>query len=106
MEENAVLSAKDKESSNSKQGSAEAISFAGNAGDGGQGEGDFRSAIRAVLPAADDAEIDRVLDRYPRAIIRKALERVNKTGRIRKSKTALFRYLLCKLSESIDVRDL
>ncbi len=105
-EEHAGLSAKDKESSNGRQSSAAAISFSSKGGDGGQGEGELRGAIQTMLPEADGTEIERILDRYPRAIIRKAVERVNNAGRIRKSKTALFRFLLAKFSETIDVRDL
>ncbi len=60
-----------------------------------------------MLPAdADDTEVERILDRYPRAVVRKATERVRQAGRIRKSKTAFFRYLLAKFSETIDVRNL
>jgi hypothetical protein len=75
--------------------------------DGGAGEGDDLAVeLRAVLPEAGETEITRILNRYPRAVLRRALERVAKTPRIRTSKAALFRYLLAKFSEEIDVQDL
>jgi len=98
--ETAVLSAEERDSSYSRQSSG-AISFSGYSG-----EGELRDGLHAVLPDADPAEIDRILTRYPHAILRKTLDRVEKTGRIRKSKTALFRFLLAKYSQEIDVRDL
>jgi len=80
-----------------------------NAGDRGQGEGaTLADAVRSFLPELETAEIERILTQYPRGVIRKALDRVANTppGRIRKSKTALFRYLLAKFSQEIDVREL
>jgi len=103
--ETAMLSAEKTDSSYSKQSSG-AISFPGNSGDRGPGEGDLRAGLRSVLPDADAAEIDRILTRYPHGILRKTLDRVGKAGRIRKSKTALFRFLLARFSQEIDVRDL
>lgn len=103
--ENAVLSAEPKEG-NSKHSSAVALSLSSNAGEGGPGEGDLRVGVQAMLPEANDAEVDRILNHYPHAMIRKAIDRVGKAGRIRKSKAALFRFLLTKFSEEIDVRDL
>lgn len=80
-----------------------------NAGDRGQGEGEtLANAIRSLLPDVETSEIERILARYPQAVIRKTLERVAKTPatKIRKSRTALFRYLLAKFSQEIDVREL
>ncbi len=105
MADSAVLSAEEGNSSYSRQSSG-AISLPGNSGDRGSGEGDLRAGLRSVLPDADPAEIDRILTRYPHAILRKTLDRVGRAGRIRKSKTALFRFLLAKFSQEIDVRDL
>jgi hypothetical protein len=80
-----------------------------NAGDRGQGEGEkLTHEVRAMLPDVEEGEIKRILARYPQAAIWKALDRVASTppGRIRKSRTALFRFLLTKFSQEIDVREL
>lgn len=103
--ETAMLSAEERDSSYSRQSSG-AISSSGNSGDRGPGEGELRAGLQSVLPEADSTEIDRILTRYPHAILRKTLDRVGRAGRIRKSKTALFRFLLAKFSQEIDVRDL
>lgn len=81
--------------------SAEAIALGDKSpGDRGQGEGGLRSAIGSVLTNADPGEIDRILDHYPATVLRRALHRVERAGRIRKSKAALFRYLLGQFSQS------
>lgn len=69
--------------------------------DGGQGEGE--ALLREVLAALDEAdpvEFRQLLQQYPPDVVRRALRRVETTppSQIRKSKTALFRYLLTKLS--------
>ncbi len=97
-------------SSNSNSSSnAKAIALSSNAGVRGQGEGvALRNEICAALPEADGDEIERILARYPRAVLRRTLDRVAKTppAKIRKSKAALFRFLLAKFSQEIDVNDL
>lgn len=83
--------------------------FSSNAGDRGQGKGEkLVGDLRAMLPDADEPEIERILARYPGAVIQRSLDRVERTPaeKIRKSKAALFRYLLAKFSEEIDVREL
>jgi len=93
----------------SSNSNAAAIALSSNAGDRGQGEGDaLAAAIRAILPDAESAEVERILTRYPHAVLRKTLDRVEKTpaSRIRKSKAALFRFLLAKFSQELDVNDL
>lgn len=89
--------------------SAQALALQDNsAGEGGQGEGDsLRHDVRSLLPEADAEEIDRVLTMYPEPVLRKAIGRVAKTPptKIRKSKTALFRFLLARFSEEIDGND-
>ena len=85
-------------SSNSK-----AIAAISNQEDGGQGEGEaLLDEIRSTLGESDAAQFRPVLGHYPPAVIRQALGRVAKTppNQIRKSKTALFRFLLSKLSSS------
>jgi hypothetical protein len=57
-------------------------------------------AVLAELGPEQDAEVVReLLARYPVSSIRRALRRVQETppGSIRKSKAALFRYLLDRL---------
>ncbi len=56
--------------------------------------------ILSVLGESDPESFRPVLQLYPDDVIRKALDRVQAAGEIRKSKTALFRYLLGKLSSS------
>ncbi len=73
----------------------------------GEGEDDARMAAR-VLGETDAAEVRDLIARQPASIVRKALAAVEATPahRIRKSRLALFRFLLAKFSETIDVRDL
>ena len=72
-----------------------------NGEDGGRGEGE--ELLREVLAALDEADPDEFRDliaRFPSETVRGALRRVQATppGQIRKSKTAMFRYLLGKRS--------
>ena len=68
---------------------------------------------KSYRPAADDALLREILDtlgetdpttfegavrNFPPGVIRKALDRVRRTRSLRKNRTALFRYLLTKLS--------
>jgi hypothetical protein len=89
----------------SKQAAAAASS---KAGDGSSREGGTGAEeIRQVL---GDPELDvpSLVKGIPASMVRRALERVRQTpaSQIRKSKTALFRFLLTKFSQEIDVQDL
>lgn len=69
--------------------------------DGGAGEGDrLLQEILDTLGETDAGSFRRVLDHYSSSAIREALSRVRATPaeKVRKSKTALFRYLLAKRS--------
>jgi len=70
--------------------------------DGGLGEGEalLRDVLDALGEEADPEEFRALLPRYSPATVRQALRRVETTpvGQIRKSRVALFRYLLDKLS--------
>lgn len=69
--------------------------------DGGQGEGEaLLQEVLAVLEEADAEEFRRLLQGRAPEVVRRALHRVRTTPpqQIRKSKAALFRYLLAKLS--------
>ena len=69
---------------------------------GGQGEGGaLLERVLAVLgPEADAEEMRDTVGTYPPETVRRALQRVEATPdrQIRRSKTALFRYLLTKLN--------
>ena len=69
---------------------------------GGQGEGgDLLNRVLAVLgPEADVEEMRGLIETYPAETVRRALQRVEATPtwQIRRSRTALFRYLLTKLN--------
>lgn len=69
--------------------------------DGGAGEGEtlFAAVVDELGPEQDPEAIRALFDRYPTSSIRRALRRVRETppGSIRKSKAALFRYLLDRL---------
>jgi len=89
------------------RGSAEAAAAASSkqiiskAGDRGQGEGEAIAAeLRRVFGEADATELQPLVAGRPEAIVRQALERVNATPgwRIKKSRAALFRFLLKTLS--------
>lgn len=81
--------------------SSVAAAASSNREDGGQGEGEALFAeVQAVLGDTDAAEFRDVHMQYAPAVVRQALRRVQTTpaAQIRKSKAALFRYLLAKLS--------
>jgi len=69
---------------------------------GGQGEGGaLLERVLAVLgPEADAVEMRDLVETYPAETVRRALARVEATParQIRRSRTALFRYLLTKLT--------
>lgn len=101
------------EETGSKQAPAESAAAATTKqqqqGVGGPGEGEDVARMAArVLGEADAATVRELIARHPGATVRKALAAVAATPahRIRKSRLALFRYLLGKFSETIDVRDL
>jgi hypothetical protein len=69
--------------------------------DGGQGEGEaLLREVLATIDEADPTEFAKLIAQYPSAVVRRALRRVQTTppAQIRKSKAALFRYLLTKLA--------
>jgi len=70
--------------------------------DGGQGEGgDLLDRVLAALgPEADAVEMRELLSTHAPEVVRRALLRVEATPawQIRRSRTALFRYLLTKLT--------
>jgi hypothetical protein len=75
----------------------------GEVGGAGEGEGSRRGIIGEVLETlgeTDATAFARLLEFYSPSLIRAALRRVSRTkpGSIRTSRTALFRYLLGKLS--------
>jgi hypothetical protein len=70
--------------------------------DGGVGEGTpVLAALQAVLGEGDAAEVEPLLAEYPEATVRRVLDRVRATPsrQIKKSRTALFRYLLKNTSQ-------
>ena len=81
---------------------AAAAASASQPEDGGQGEGgELLDRVLAVLgPDADAEEMRETVGTYPAETVRRALQRVEATParQIRRSKTALFRYLLTKLN--------
>ncbi len=82
----------------SKQQSAAAFN---KAGEGGTGEGEaLVNEIAQALDGAGSEEVRSLIEEYPKPVILKALIRVKTTpsSQIRKSKLALFRYLLTKFS--------
>jgi hypothetical protein len=81
---------------------------ASKAGEGSPREGvPTEDEIREAL-AAPDLDVKALLAGAPKHAVRKALDRVRETpsSRIRKSKAALFRYLLAKFSEEIQLDEL
>ena len=82
--------------------SAAAATFNQQAEDGGAGEGAEALLREALdeLDGADPTEVRELLQQHPPDLVRRALVRVRGTPpfQIRKSKIALFRYLLTKLS--------
>lgn len=83
----------------SSSAAAAASSNQGENGGQGEGEGLLRDVL-AVLDEADPTEFAKLIAQYPSAVVRRALRRVQSTppAQIRKSKAALFRYLLTKLA--------
>ncbi|MBU1698944.1 MAG: hypothetical protein KJ927_04125 [Candidatus Eisenbacteria bacterium] len=75
-------------------------------GDGGLGEGGLLQKARDVLGDLDEEELRVILDRHSPGRVARALERVEKTPkeRIRKSRLALFRYLLVRIDDDPDVQ--
>jgi hypothetical protein len=82
--------------------SSSAAAAASQSEDGGRGEGgDLLDRVIAVLgPGADPSEMRDLLNDHAREIVERALQRVESTParQIRRSKTALFRFLLTKLT--------
>lgn len=82
--------------------SAAAAASAAQPEDGGQGEGGaLVDRVLAVLGSeADAVEMRNLVETYPAETVRRALARVEATPtrQIRRSRTALFRYLLTKLT--------
>jgi hypothetical protein len=54
--------------------------------------------ILETLGETDPTSFEGAIKNFPAAVIRKALDRVRRTRSLRKNPTALFRYLLTKLS--------
>lgn len=54
--------------------------------------------ILEALGETDPTSFEGAIKNFPAAVIRKALDRVRRTRSLRKNRTALFRYLLTKLS--------
>jgi hypothetical protein len=96
---NSAADASDKEeNAPGKQLAAAALS----SGVGGLGEGaGLGDEIREVLGEAGAAEVAGLVNAYPPHVVRKALQRVRTTPQhqIRKSKAALFRYLLAVFTD-------
>ena len=84
-------------------GSSAAATSASQSEVGGQGEGgELLDRVLAVLgPEADVEEMRDLLRTHPAETVRRALERAEATPtrQIRRSRTALFRYLLTKLNQ-------
>lgn len=80
--------------------SSSAAAAAATHEDGGAGEGGrlLEEVLAALGPEAGRAEFAAILKGRPPALIRRCLQRVEATARIRVSKPALFRSLLAKLS--------
>ena len=70
-------------------------------GGAGEGAGSLLQEILVTLGETDPASFRKVLQHYDPSTIRQALERVRSTppDRVRKNKTALFRYLLGKFTD-------
>lgn len=88
---------------------ATAINKQQQQGVGGLGEGEnLEAEVTRVLGAPDASEVADLLARHPATLVRKVLAEVQKTPahRIRKSRLALFRFLLAKFSSEIDVNEL
>jgi hypothetical protein len=88
----------------SVSGSAAAAASASQPEVGGQGEGGvLLDRVLTVLgPEADVEEMRDLLGAHPAETVRRALQRVEETParQIRRSRTALFRYLLTRLNQA------
>ena len=62
------------------------------------GEGALLREILETLGETDPSTFEGAVQNFPAEVIRKALDRVRRTRSLRKNRTALFRYLLTKLS--------
>jgi hypothetical protein len=72
-------------------------------GEGGAGEGEaLLNEVAQALDGADRVEVRSLIGEFPKPVVLKALIRVKTTpsSQIRKSKLALFRYLLSKFSSN------
>lgn len=87
------------EDSNSNAGNVLSGSRA-MAGIGGLGERDLGELAREVLGPDIEAELPAILARHPKEHIRRAIDRVRSTPpeKIRKSRIALFRYLVSQFA--------
>lgn len=76
--------------------SAAAAAASSKPEDGGPGEGEalLAEVLETLDDDADPVEIHQLMEQHPPEAVRRALRRVAGTPQIRKSKTALFRYLL------------
>jgi len=83
----------------SSSNAAAASSNHGEVGGPGEGEEVLRDVL-AILDETDTAEFRKLVEHHPQDVVRRALQRVQATppSQIRKSKAALFRYLLTKLA--------
>jgi hypothetical protein len=84
----------------SSQAAAAAASSKQEVGGAGEGERLLDEVVDLLGPEADRDEFRSLLGRFSYGVVRQALRRVGATppAQIRKSKAALFRYLLNKLS--------
>lgn len=73
-------------------------------GDRGQGEGGIAAMLRSILADSSDAEVQRILARYPIPVIQRALHRVLRAKHIRKSRSAFLRFLLGRYSRDTHAR--
>lgn len=83
----------------SKQAAAAALKKTEDGG-AGEGGGEFVAEVLQVLGETDAGEFRELIEQLPRPVVLKALLRVKSTpsDQIRKSRAALFRYLLNKFS--------
>ncbi len=84
----------------SKQLAAADLKKANGVGGSGEGAGDLLAELQREFPDAERADLLRDVGKHTESIVRQALVRVRATpvDQIRKSRLALFRYLLGKLS--------
>lgn len=75
-------------------------------GDGGPGEGDLLKRARSILGDLEESELRLILETHSPSRVARVLDRVEKTPpeRIRKSRLALFRYLLVRIDDDANVR--